>query len=80
MKVWMIKEECHGYIGLASTLEKAADFLITTDWINSGTEDYKGHSLEFYHGEHWKEAVLHTYTVSDFEDFGFYIREVSVYD
>lgn len=80
MKVWYISEECHGFIGLASTLEKAMKFLIEEGWINEGTVDDRGLSMEHYFGIHWREAVLKSFTVGDLEAFGFHLRKVDVYD
>lgn len=80
MKVWMIKEECHGFIGLATTFNKAVEFLIENDWINAGTEDSRGYSMEHYFGAHWKKTALEGLTVSDLEEFGFYLKVVNVYD
>lgn len=37
MKVIVISEECHGFIGLADNLEHAIDFLMDEDWLNEGT-------------------------------------------
>ena len=80
MKVWMIKEECHGFIGLATTFNKAIEFLIENDWINAGTEDNRGCSMEHYFGAQWKETALNVLTAGDLADFGFYLRMVDIYD
>ena len=37
MKVIVISEDCHGFIGLADTLEHAIDFLMDEGWLDEGT-------------------------------------------
>lgn len=80
MKVWYIKEECHGFIGLASTFKKAKKFLIEESWITEGTMDDRGVSIGEYFGANWKNFVLEKMTVGDLEAFGFYLRVENVHD
>ena len=80
MKVWYIEEERRGFIGLASSYEKAVERLIKEDWLNEGTMDGRGCSIEYYFGANWKKTVLEGLTVGDLEKFGFHLREVTVYD
>ena len=80
MKVWYIAEDCHGYIGLASCWDKVFDFLIKTKWLNANSMDEDGKTLYDYYGDNWQEAIKKNLDKMDLEDFGFYVREVDVYD
>ena len=80
MKVWMIEEDCHGFIGLASSYEKAIEWLILSDWLTEGTLDYNDLTPKDYWGDNWREVMKNDLDKSDLEYFGFYLREVDVYD
>lgn len=80
MKVWYIEEECHGFIGLASSYEKAIEWLIESGWLTEGTFDNKVLTPKIYWGDNWQEVMKKVLDASDLEDFGFYLREVTVYD
>lgn len=80
MKVWYIEEDCHGCIGLASSWDKACDFLIETGWLTESTIDTFGLTPKNYWGDNWREVVKNDLGAFDLENFGFYLREVTVYD
>lgn len=80
MKVWYIEEDCHGFIGLASCWDKACDFLIETGWLTEDTIDTFGLTPKNYWGDNWQEVVKNDLSEFDLENFGFYLKEVTVYD
>ena len=80
MKVWYISEECHGFIGLASCWDKVCDFLIETKWLEANSMDEHGKTLYDYYGDHWPYYVRTYFKKQDFENYGFCLREVDVYD
>lgn len=80
MKVWYIEEECHGFIGLASSYEKAIEWLIDAGWLTEGILDDKDLTPKDYWGDNWQEVIKKDLDDSDLEDFGLYLREVDVYD
>ena len=80
MKVWYIEEECHGFIGLASSYEKAVEWLIRSEWLTEGTLDNFNLAPTEYWGDNWKEVMKNDLDEFDLENFGFYLREVTVYD
>ena len=66
MKVIVISEECHGFIGLTDTLEHAIDFLMDEDWLNEGTtipvfndktNDWEDVSVVERFGEYWENTL-----------------------
>lgn len=80
MKVWYIEEECHGFIGLASSYEKAIEWLISSDWLTEGTLDNFNLTPKEHWGDNWQEVMKNDLDEMDLENFGFYLREVDVYD
>ena len=80
MKVWYIEEDCHGFIGLASSYEKAIEWLIDAGWLTEGTLDDNVFTPKDYWGDNWQEVMKNVLDKSDSEYFGFYLREVTVYD
>lgn len=80
MKVWYIEEECHGFIGLASSYEKAIEWLISSDWLTEGTLDIFNLTPKDYWGDNWQEVMKNDLGEFDLENFGFYLKEELVYD
>ena len=80
MKVWYISEECHGFIGLASSYEKAIEWLIVANWLTESTLDENDLTPKDYWGDNWQKVMKKDLDEYDLEAFGFYLREVSVYD
>lgn len=90
MKVIIISEECHGFIGLADTLEHAIDFLMDEDWLNEGTtipvfnnkiNKWKDVSMAERFGEHWGNTLRSAKTCDELneafnESFFFYEKNV----
>ena len=48
MKVIVINEECHGFIGVAKDMESAFQFLIDDKWITENTELFEPTEGEEY--------------------------------
>ena len=73
MTVQLISEENHGIIGIAKNYTCAIEWLIESNWINSGTECYGFDdnctymTLEERFGNNWK-AELFTLTQDQFQD------------
>ena len=86
MKVVVISEECHGEIGIAKDFNKAKDFLIEKDWINSDTELYVEEKDGWFPineilGEDWENQIRNM-TEEDFVDTfdtSFILENVWVY-
>ena len=88
MKVIIVKEDNHGFIGVAASMTAAKRFLLATDWVNAYTplyveecEDEDGEhwfSLIDLYGENWKEAYM-GFDTNLLANMGFYFREVEVY-
>ena len=90
MKVIVISEECHGFIGLADTLEHAIDFLMDEDWLNEETtipifndktHDWEHISVIKRFGEHWGNTLRGAKNCDELNDafnecFFFYERDV----
>ena len=66
MKVIVISEECHGFIGLADTLEHAIDFLMDKGWLdeettvpvfNDKTNEWEEISMAERLGEQWGNTL-----------------------
>lgn len=84
MKVVVINEDCHGYIGIAANYNCAIDFLIEKEcWLSENTEVWVNH-----HGfllrevfSDWEKEIK-SWDIKKFNDFflgSFYLREVEVY-
>lgn len=84
MKVIVISEECHGYIGIAKDFESAVDFLLTNHWITSYLEiwnEIEWIRLDKIFGDNWEEEVKNM-SEEDFKvifDSSFSLKEVTVY-
>lgn len=84
MKVTVISEECHGYIGIAKDFESAVDFLLTNHWIDSQLEIWdkiKWIRLDKVFGDNWEEEVRNM-SKEDFKiifDSSFFLEELTVY-
>lgn len=78
MKVVIIEEDNHGYIGVASTMEKAIQYLISSHWIEENTEFYSKEDkiwktvVEFF-GKDWEEKIIHQ--PAEFFDGCFYFTD-----
>ena len=78
MEVIIIREECHGVIGVATTDKAAKQWLIREGWVNKHNEvcnPYSGRSssLEKLFGENWKKAYMN-FDEEDMEYMGFYLN------
>lgn len=87
MKVIIIREECHGTIGVATSIKEAVEWLIESGWIVADTEGDahydKGAStwvsttlLDKY-GENWDKVFpnLPEEEIENFLDGGFYFPD-----
>ena len=90
MKVIVISEYRHGFIGLADTLEHAIDFLMDEDWLNERTpipvfnkktEEWNFVSVTERFGEYWGNTLRSAKSCDELndafsEDFFFYGKDV----
>lgn len=86
MKVIVISEECHGYIGLATDYKAAIDFLVDKQWMEADIEIYD-ETVHYYRllGEAFSD--FHHYfknemTMEDFNNFWdgtFYLEAIEVH-
>ena len=89
MSVIIIKEESHGFIGVAASMTAAKRFLLDTDWVNAYTmlyiEERENEDGDHWfplidlYGENWKEAYM-GFDKELLADMGFYFREEEVYE
>ena len=89
MNVIIVKEENHGFIGVAASMTAAKRFLLSTHWVTAHTmlyveerEDEDGEhwfSLIDLYGENWEEAYM-GFDTDLLADMGFYFREEEVYE
>lgn len=83
MMVICIVEDNHGLIGIAANEKAAKQWLIDTDWVNSGidiwirneSEGDGGHyaSLKEQYGDNWEESFL-AMNSDQLEDMGFFLE------
>jgi hypothetical protein len=76
MTVCIIHEENHGTIGVAMNLVAAKQWLIESNWVNSGTETYdeeteEVNTLEGKYGHNWLDYYK-SFCINDLENMGFY--------
>ena len=84
MKVYLIREDSHGLIGIAVSHKAAMQWLITSNWVGQYSdiwcpdenECWGGHNmtLDDLYGENWKEKFLQFSEIL-LENMGFYIHE-----
>lgn len=89
MKVIIISEENHGFIGVAASMTAAKRFLLASNWINAGIHIWvndrlneKGDhyfNLKEAYGENW-EKVCMGFDTDALNELGFYFREEKVYE
>lgn len=66
--VIIIKEECHGFIGIAKDFKNAIYFLVDNHWLDGTTEICYGNkwgSIDTIFGEDWENKIL----ALGFDDF-----------
>lgn len=91
MKVVVIEEANHGFLGVASCASAAIDFLIQTDWlrwfdtflVKDENGEYCWKDLPSTYGDNWA-SILKSYSVDQLNDAlgegdSFWFREVEVY-
>lgn len=87
--VFVVSEESHGTIGVATSMTAAKRFLLATNWVNAHAmlyveerEDEDGEHwfplIDLY-GENWKETYM-GFDTDLLADMGFYLREEEVYE
>lgn len=89
MNVIIIKEECHGLIGIADSIIHAIDFLINENWLNEYTDifQYAGNdkwteiSIKKRFGVDWEKTIkqFNLEELNDVFDGCFYFSEETVY-
>lgn len=78
MKVVMISEDNHGMIGLATTYEKAVEFLVKDNWLDGNyiVEEETDTTIAELLGENW----LLTVQCRDLEWFNEFFEDVFYLD
>jgi hypothetical protein len=79
MEIIVIREENHGFIGVATTDKAAKQWLIREGWIDQHSDIYnhdtsKWESLEELYSENWKEVYMN-FDKEDMENMGFYLKD-----
>ena len=87
MKIILINEECHGFIGVAKDYNAALRFLIDKGWLADYTEiyvgDYDYKRLVEVLGEDWADTMTEHWDINNFNDFwegSFYLEEEDLYE
>lgn len=80
---WLISEENHGTIGVATSMLAGKQWLIDSAWVTEVTDvripqKQKIVSLKTRHGEEWKKHFL-SYDEGELENMGFFFREMELY-
>lgn len=90
MKVIVIEEECHGFIGIVQSGKDIINFLIEEDWLNAGTgipifnpekKEWEYPSIKGLFGKNWK-MILKSKSLEELNDIfegSFWFREEKVY-
>ena len=81
MKVVMINEECHGFIGLAKDVRAAINYLVDNNWLDERTMvEIEGEDdlipITERLGENWFEKILN-WDIDTFNDFFYNIITLS---
>jgi hypothetical protein len=80
MKIIMINEECHGFIGLAKDVRAAVNYLVDNDWLDECVmvETEEGIEIPIVErlGENWLEQILN-WDIDAFNDFFYNIITLS---
>ena len=82
MKVLVVKEEYHGLIFVADSLDAVKRELLRTNWVQGGCSCWNEAKkdwdcLEDTYGENWEEPYM-GFDTEDLENMGFYIQEWEV--
>lgn len=90
MKVIVIREECHGFIGIAKDMPSAFEMLVKEHWVNPLTEFYDSNEGKFtletvktqLEVDSYEEALAKLYEceTEDYFDGLFYFDEETVYE
>lgn len=90
MKVIVIREECHGFIGMAKDMPSAFEFLVKEHWVNPLTEFFDSYGYGFtletakkqFGVDSYEEtlAILYECETEDYFDSLFYFDEETVYE
>ena len=87
MKIIVINEDNHGFIGLAKDYPNALNFLNNEGWMDDNTEvwenpdTYEYGKLKDVLGEDWFDSMM-TWGIERFNDYwdgSFYLEEREVY-
>lgn len=85
MKVILISEENHGFLGVAKDYVSAIKWLVKSDWMTQCSQVYDYDNQEFcwfedWFGDEWLEKILEM-TLDQFNELGtsFQLREEEVY-
>lgn len=81
--VFLIREESHGIIGIATTRRAGMVHLLEAHWVdeyaeiwNPDTHEYN--QLKDLYGDDWKDTFL-SFNDEDLENMGFSLREEELY-
>lgn len=92
MKVILIEEENHGFIGCAKDYKSSIHFLIKDDWLTDSTEvwdeekispDNPWSPITEVLDKNWKGIIENRWDISDFNNFFsgiFLLHEIKVYE
>ena len=92
MKIIIIEEESHGFIGCAKDYKSTIHFLIKDNWLTDNLEVWDEKKDETNNpwspiievlGENWTDIIENRWNINDFNDFfeeSFWLREIEVYE
>lgn len=81
--VWLISEENHGIIGVATSPLAGKQWLIDNEWITMETEIWNPQAQEIItlgnlYGKSWEKYFL-SYDAEKLEDMGFFFRKMELH-
>lgn len=81
--VWLISEENHGTIGVATSMLAGKQWLLDSDWMTMGSvvlipQTGKVVTLKDQYGENWEKHFL-SCDEEELEDMGFLFRKMKLH-
>ena len=81
--VWLISEDNHGNIGVATSVLAGKQWLIDSEWVTMGTGVRNPQTQEFVtlgelYGDDWEEHFL-SCDEEELEDMGFFFEPIKLH-
>ena len=81
--VWLISEDNHGTLGVATSVLAGKQWLIDSEWVTMGTEVWNPQTQEFVtlgelYGDDWEEHFL-SCDEDKLEEMGFFFEAIKLH-